>query len=209
MNDGDLIKWIRYLHAAAAVPKDDPDYEEAQAAVAHANRKIRAINRATNRNQGETPDALETARMAALDDAAGTVASAPVRPALAMLGGEGLATAAGPALEAFIAKIAGKAALDAKGVDQDAYERGAGAHPTAAFIGEMTPPVLAALAGRLGTKPGARMIADRLGPLPEAPPPRPIGFTTNEASMAGRTLASKTDPLTRLLALWRARMGGN
>lgn len=158
MSDGELVKWIRYLHAAAAVPKDDPDYADAQAAVAHAKRKITFLNRAANRADVETPDAVETARMAALANTAGALAAAP----LSMLDlGPGASMMTGPFAD-FISRIAGKAALDVRGVDTDAYERGMEAHPTATAVGEMVPPVLMALAGRLGTKPAARFTEARL-----------------------------------------------
>lgn len=160
MSDGDLIKWIRYLHAAAAVPKGDPDYADAQAAVAQSRRKIAAINRAANRREDYVPTALETAGMTGLASTAGAAASLPVSPALAALGVP--PSPFNGALEALIAKLAGDATLNARGHDPAAVERGAGAHPTAAFLGEMTPTLLMLLAGKLGGKPAYNAAAARL-----------------------------------------------
>lgn len=200
MND-DLVKWIRYLHAAAAVPKDDPDYEEAQAAVAHAQRKIAFLNRQANRADVETPDAVETARMSGLANTAGALATAP----LSMLDlGPGASAMTGP-LSDFISRIAGKSALDVVGLDTDAYERGMEAHPTATAVGEMVPPVLMALAGRLGTKPAARFVSERLSaPVPEVPS-APAGFMTNVPSVSRAAQISRSDPISRLMALLRRR----
>lgn len=180
MSDGDLVKWIRYLHAAAAVPKDDPDYAEAQAAVAHAKRKIAFLNRSANRREVATPDERETFRMSAVENTAGDVADVATS-ALSSL------PEVGPLVEGIdkitnfrerARQLAGLVALLTKDADIEAYERGKEAHPTAAAAGEMTGPILTALLpGIFGRRPLARGIRERAKPLPPEAPYRPRGYT--------------------------------
>lgn len=170
MSDGDLLSWIRFLHAAAQVPKGSPDYADAQQAVARAKRKIAFINREANRHDVATPGAVETARMSALANTVGDVAAFPasILPTLAEV-----PLPVANMLGAFIKRRVGNLALDARGVDTKAYERGMEAHPTATAIGEMVPPTLMALAGGVGRKPMARSVDARLEALTRPSTPTP------------------------------------
>jgi len=51
-----LMEWVAYLHAARAVPKDHPDYADAQEAVRFALRRIRTLN---NVASAQDPDTQE------------------------------------------------------------------------------------------------------------------------------------------------------
>lgn len=201
-NPNSVTDWIAVLHNAAAVPRGHVDYDEARQVVALANRKIAFLNRSANRRDIETPDAVETARMAGLESVGGNLAALPVGAMAALA--ELPPAATGPLLD-FISRIGGKAALDVRGVDTDAYERGVEAHPTAAAVGETVPAVLAALAGRLGAKSAKGYVSERLmAPLPEVQA-RPMGFTPNAASVARTAPISGSDPISRLLALLRRK----
>lgn len=196
MSDGDLRSWIRYLQAAAAVPKGDPDYADAQAAVQRAVRKIRFLNRQANRADIATPRAMETAKMSALENTAGDVADVATSAFSSL-------PEVGPLIEGIdkitrlrenVRRTAGIMALRLKDVDPQAYERGKEAHPTAAAAGELTGPVLLALLGGLNRRALGRGLSERMKPLPEALPPRPRGFVPNEGTVTGGAPAPALRP---------------
>ena len=63
MNGGPqtLTDWIQYLHTAAAVPKDSPDYAEARQAVGHALLHINALNVGSTMGEANQAERVSTA----------------------------------------------------------------------------------------------------------------------------------------------------
>lgn len=204
----DLSYWRRVLHNAASVQPGHARYDEARRMVALATNRIRMLNREASEREVETPSAGQTFGMSAVANVAGDVASTGVSaletlPEVGpLLKGTGFTSRLDPLLR----QLAGRVALDVTGTDPAAYERGQEAHPVAAAAGEMAGPTLMALfGGKAGVRPAARAIDARLTPLPPAPPPRPRGFVTNQASAASAAPVSQMDPISRLLALLRRR----
>lgn len=158
----DLRAWIDYLHAAAAVPQDAPDYEEAQQAVEEALLHIRGLNRRDNAQDQadlahDVPGAGPTMAANALKEG-GRMAGSAALGGLAAMGGpvawmpRDLKHPFESSPIAMAMRLGEGAGGEAAGYvasagSPEALEEASAQHPFATVAGEMTPSILGAMSG--------------------------------------------------------------